>query len=70
MNFSVSFLNNWDPDFVKISASTKYWFFGCFTYWNSFINNDINPSKVFKDSDDIETNLSEFLENWWVNTFR
>jgi hypothetical protein len=43
---------------------------GSFTNWKSFINNNVNPGEVLKDSNDIETDLSEFLENWWVNTFR
>ena len=36
---------------------------GSFTNWKSLINNNVNPGEVLKDSNDIETNLSEFLEN-------
>jgi len=70
MNLGISFLNNWDPDLPNVSASTEDWESSSFVDWKSFINNDVNPSEVLKDSHDIKTNLSEFLENWWVNTFR
>lgn len=70
MNFGISFLNDWDPDLPKVSASTEYWQFSSLADWESLINNNVNPSKILKDSNDIKTNLPEFLENWWINTLR
>ena len=70
MHLGVSFLDNWNPDLMKVSASTEDWFVGSFANWKSLINNDVNPGEVLEESNDVKTNLSEFLENWWVNTFR
>jgi hypothetical protein len=76
MHLGISLLDHWNPNLVKISATSEDWLldflalWNTFCDWNSIINNHINPLKVFKDSNDIKADSSVSMEDWRIYTVR
>ena len=66
MQLSISFFNQRNPKLMYVNASSKYWFSCAFINWNSLVNDYVYPLEVFEESQNIETNLTIFMENRWI----
>lgn len=68
MHLGVSFLNHWYPDLMRINASSEYSLTASFANRSSIIDDDVDPLEVLEDSNDVQANRSESVEDWWINT--
>ena len=74
MELCVSLLDDWYPDLMEIYASSedRESFLNCGSVdssdRNPVINKDIDPLHVFKDSNDVEPDVSIPMEDWRVNS--
>jgi len=71
MDFGIRLLNEWYPEFTIRPTSSKDQVFISIVFLiagKSVINNDISPSLVLEESEDIHSILSEIVEHWWIDT--
>ena len=66
MDFCIGLFDEGYPQLVGLLACSKDWLLAFDVDRKPIVHDDVNPSKVFEESEHIQTSQSEAMEDWRI----